>query len=83
MDYEILEKLFDIWMEKNHPHHYTILSLIYLVLGIAFLASIICVFFFAWWWKVALLVIVTAICTRILARAIINVYIQQFKYEKI
>lgn len=71
--------LFDMWMEKHHPHFYLIVGFVYFLLGLTAIAAVILSWWFPWWWKLLLLSIGLMMVEKYFVRIILSVYVDEFK----
>jgi len=75
--------LFDMWMNNNHPHFHAILGLIIILLMLIGVVSLILAFFnIEWWWKLLLLSIGLFIFVKVIGKAILLHYVDEYKSKK-
>lgn len=84
MNDAIKQKLFELWMYKNHPLYFKTIGIINLILILSLVASIILSFFnVVWWWKASILIAVLFVYVFVINRLNIIVFVDEFNIQNI
>lgn len=76
----MIERLFDLWMDKNHPYFFIITGGIALLSYIGAVASVfLFIFDVGWWLKLATLSAIIWFWNRFISKAMLKNYVKEFK----
>ena len=51
---EAVEKMYELWLDKNYPYYTPVVAIVYIVLVLAFCGSLISAIWWDHWWKMTL-----------------------------